>query len=112
MRRPSATTLRPRPAKEQYEVFREVQVLTVARVAVAVALCVYAAGVVANTVFPVFLDIPRASGWHIVTQFVTAHLLGGGHIADVNDLLFNTAGGALGVGLFAALVRKPAAAAL
>jgi glycopeptide antibiotics resistance protein len=140
--------------------------LTVARVAVAFALCVYAAGVVANTVFPIFLDMPggnvewnaplvvvptvdyefadavtnvlifvpvgmlvpllvaRASWWRVVaagavfslaievTQFVTAHLLGGGHIADVNDLLSNTVGGALGFGLFSLLVRVPRAAAL
>ena len=140
--------------------------LTVARAAVAFALCVYAAGVVANTVFPIFLDMPagdaqwssslvvvpvvdyeladavtnilifvpvgmlvpllvaRASWWRVVvvgavfslvievTQFVTAHLLGGGHIADVNDLLSNTVGGALGFGLFCAVVRVPGAAAL
>ncbi|WP_285683483.1 VanZ family protein [Actinoplanes sp. NBRC 103695] len=47
-----------------------------------------------------------------VTQFVTAHLLGGGHIADVNDLLSNTVGGALGFGLFSALVRVRGVAAL
>jgi glycopeptide antibiotics resistance protein len=140
--------------------------LTVARAAVALVLCVYAAGVVANTVFPIFRDMPardaawnsslvvvplvdyeladavtnilifvpvgmlvplllaRASWWRVVaagavfslaievTQFVTAHLLGGGHIADVNDLLSNTVGGALGLGLFSALVRVPGAAAL
>lgn len=140
--------------------------LTVARAAVAFALCVYAAGVVAKTVFPIFLDRPamaapwnaslvvvpmvdyeladavenllvfvpvgmlvpllvaRASWWRVVavgavfslaievTQFFTANLLGGGHVADVNDLLSNTAGGALGFGLFSALVRVPGAAAL
>lgn len=141
--------------------------LTVARVAVALALCVYAAGVVANTVFPIFLDMPaaadvewdaplvvvpvvgyelvdavenilifvpvgilvpllvaRASWWRVVavgalfslaievTHFVTAHLLNGGHIADVNDLLSNTVGGVLGFGLFSVLVRVPGGAAL
>lgn len=174
--------------EEEREVFREVPVLpvvipvgavvflalvwhlhrrgllTAARAAVAVALCVYAAGVVANTVFPIFLDMPagdmewnaplvvvptagyelvdavpniliflpvgmlvpmlvaRASWWRVVAvgagfslaievaQFVTAHLLGGGHIADVNDLLSNTVGGAFGYGLFSALVRVPGAA--
>lgn len=45
-------------------------------------------------------------------QFVTAHLLGGGHIADVNDLLSNSVGGAVGFGLFSALVRVPGAATL
>jgi glycopeptide antibiotics resistance protein len=131
------------------------------RVAVALALCVYAAGVVANAVFPVFLDKPvastpwsshlavvpfedyeladavmnivvfvpvgilvplllaRISWWRAVaaaaafslaievTQYVTAHLLGGGHIADVNDLIFNVLGGAVGFGLFRSLVRVP-----
>jgi glycopeptide antibiotics resistance protein len=140
--------------------------LTVARVAVAFALCIYAAGVLANTAFPIFLDMPaggmewdaplvvvplvdyelvdavenilifvpvgmlvpllvaRASWWRVVSisaifslaievlHFVTAHLLGGGHIADVNDLLSNTIGGAVGFGLFSALVRVPGAAAL
>jgi glycopeptide antibiotics resistance protein len=38
--------------------------LSVPRAAVAFALCVYAAGVVANTVFPIFLDKPsRGSSW-------------------------------------------------
>ena len=131
------------------------------RVAVAVALSVYAAGVVANTVFPVFLDRVRADvpwseylvlsptaeyeaadavvnvlvfvplgvlvalvlarpSWLRamavvtaaslaieVTQYVTAHLLGGGHIADVHDLMFNVVGGALGLGLLQLLARVP-----
>nr|WP_276581912.1 VanZ family protein [Cellulomonas sp. RIT-PI-Y] len=42
-----------------------------------------------------------------VTQYVTAHLLGGGHVADVNDLLCNVLGGALGAGLLALLGRVP-----
>lgn len=140
--------------------------LTAARAAVALVLCVYAAGVVANTVFPIFLDMPagdsrwtyflvvvptidyeladaasnilifvpvgmlapllvaRASWWRVVavgagfslaieaSQLVTARLLGGGHIADVNDLLCNTVGAALGFGVFSALARAPRAAAL
>lgn len=131
------------------------------RVAVAVVLCVYAAGVVANSVFPVFLDKPagsapwsshvalvpfadyevadavmnivvfvpvgilvpllvaRISWWRAVvaaalvsltievTQYVTAHLLGGGHIADVTDLIVNVLGGAVGFGLYSVLVRVP-----
>lgn len=141
-------------------------VFTVPRVAVAVAAGVYVAGVVANTVFPIFLDkptsdarwidhlnatplvgyemgdavmnmgvfvpvgvlvalaFPRASWLRVlgvaaafsllieVTQGVTAHLLGGGHIADVNDLLFNVVGAALGLLLLAALSRVPVAARL
>ncbi|SDF20698.1 Glycopeptide antibiotics resistance protein [Cellulosimicrobium cellulans] len=136
--------------------------LTVPRAAVALALAVYAAGVVANTVFPIFLDKPvtsaawdahlvlvplvdyevadalmnvlvfvplgmllplllaRTSWWRVVlaaaafslaievTQYVTSHLLGGGHIADASDLLFNVVGGVLGFGLFTLLSRVPA----
>jgi glycopeptide antibiotics resistance protein len=127
--------------------------LTAPRAAIALVLCVYAAGVVANTVFPIFLDAPassapwsshlnlvplegyeavdalvniavfaplgalapwftaKASWWRVVaaaavfslviegTQLVTAHLLAGGHVADVNDLFFNVVGAALGLGL-------------
>lgn len=140
--------------------------LTAPRAAVAVALCVYGAGVVANTVFPIFLDKPAAdapwdahlalvplvdyevadalmnvavfvplgvlvplllarSSWPRVvlvavgvglgievSQLITARLLGGGHLADVNDLLFNVLGGALGYGLLRAGTRVPRAAAL
>ncbi|VTR76087.1 VanZ family protein [Cellulomonas hominis] len=140
--------------------------LSVPRAALALALCVYAAGIVANTVFPVFLDKPagsapwsdhlalvplagyemadavmnivvfvplgmlvpllmvRPSWWRTVaaaacvslgievTQLVTAHLLGGGHLADVNDLVFNVVGGAAGYLLLAAVTRVPWAAAL
>lgn len=39
--------------------------LTVPRAAVAVALCVYAAGVVANTVFPIYLDKPHEAFWQL-----------------------------------------------
>ena len=132
---------------------------SVPRAAVALALCVYAAGIVANTIFPIFLDKPvSTSSWgsHLavvpfadyeiadavmnvlvfvpvgilvplltsraswrrvvaaaavlsltieVTQLVTAHLLGGGHIADVNDLIFNITGGAVGFALFSVLLR-------
>ncbi|MET4225654.1 VanZ family protein [Oerskovia enterophila] len=134
---------------------------SVPRAAVALALCVYAAGIVANTIFPIFLDKPvSTSSWgsHLavvpftdyeiadavmnvlvfvpvgvlvplltaraswrrvvaaaavlsltieVTQLVTAHLLGGGHIADVNDLLFNITGGAVGFAVFSVLLRVP-----
>ncbi|UTT59331.1 VanZ family protein [Cellulosimicrobium cellulans] len=136
--------------------------LTLPRAAVALALAVYAAGVVANTVFPIFLDKPassaawdahlvlvplveyevvdaltnvlvfvplgmlvplllaRTSWWRVVvaaaafslaievTQYVTSHLLGGGHIADASDLLFNVVGGVLGFALFTLLSRVPA----
>ncbi len=135
--------------------------LSVSRAAVALALCVYVAGVVAHTVFPIFLDKPASSGpWssHLVlvpfvgyevadavmnilvfvpvgilvplvlgtaswgstivaagvfsltieaAQLLTAHLLGGGHVADVNDLVFNVAGGAVGYALFRAVAQVP-----
>jgi glycopeptide antibiotics resistance protein len=137
--------------------------LTASRAAVALTVCVYVAGVVANTVFPIFLDKPARSarwsefidvtllsGYEVVdavtnicvfvpvgvllplivpssswlrvlgaatafsalievSQYVTAHLLGGGHIADVNDLLFNVVGAALGLLLVTALARVPVA---
>lgn len=139
---------------------------SVPRAAVALALCVYVAGIVANTVFPVFLNKPVSSapwGSHLavvpfvdyevadavmnvlvfvpvgvlvpllapraswrravaaaavlsltieVTQLVTAHLLGGGHIADVNDLIFNITGGAVGFAVFSALVKIPSVSAV
>lgn len=140
--------------------------LSAPRAAVALALGVYTAGIVANTVFPIFLDKPaRDGGWmhHLAlvplagyqvddaminvavfvplgmlvplltarpswrrtvlvaasislgieaTQYVTAHALGGGHLADVNDLVFNVVGGAVGYGVLAALVQVPRVAAL
>ncbi|KOV79783.1 antibiotic resistance protein VanZ [Nocardia sp. NRRL S-836] len=138
--------------------------LTAPRAAVALVLCVYVAGVVANTVFPIFLNMPagdpqwkvyfglvhgysvedalqnivvfvpvgvilplllaKASWWRVlavaaafslaieVTQFFTGNLLGGGHLTDVNDLFFNVVGAALGMGVFSALSKVPAAAAL
>lgn len=135
--------------------------LSVPRASVALALCVYAAGVVANTVFPIYWDKPaRTAPWssYLVvvpfadyevadavmnvlvflpvgilvplvlvrvswgrvlgaaavfsaviegTQYVTAHVLGGGHIADVNDLIFNVLGGAAGFAVFSVLSRVP-----
>lgn len=140
--------------------------LSLPRSAVAAALCVYFAGIIGNTVFPIFLDKPsRTTAWSDflnfvpvagyepadaamnvavfvpvgvlvalviarpswtrvltvvavvsltieVTQYVTAHTLGGGHVADVNDLLSNAAGGVLGWGLLAQLQRIPAVRAL
>lgn len=131
------------------------------RAAVALVLCVYAAGVVANTVFPIFTDKPVSGGpWssHLavvpfvdyeaadaimnilvfvpvgilvpllvaraswrsavvaaavfslaieVTQYVAAHLLGGGHVADVNDLIFNVVGGVVGFALLSVVSRVP-----
>lgn len=139
--------------------------LTAPRAAVAVALCVYVGGVLANTVFPIFLDKPASDApWHShlallplagyevsdavmntsvflplgmllpllvarpswrrtvataavfslgieVTQLVAARLWAGGHVADVDDLLFNVLGAALGHALLVGLVRVPRVAA-
>lgn len=140
--------------------------LTIPRMAVALALCVYAAGVVANTVFPIYRDKPvrnapwhahlvlapwaeyeaadavmniavfvplgvlvalmtaRPSWWRVVAivtmcssaiegaQLVTAHSYGGGHIADVHDLIFNVIGGGVGAALLWSVSRRPAGARL
>ncbi|MBD8608454.1 VanZ family protein [Aeromicrobium sp. CFBP 8757] len=138
--------------------------LTVPRAAVALALCVYAAGIVANTVFPIHLDAPRHHSawtvyvtpftdyevndavtnivvfvpvgilvhllmarppwWRVVgvataisgsielTQLLTGNLLGGGHLADVNDLIFNVVGAAIGLGAVTLLSRVPGVAPL
>ena len=45
-------------------------------------------------------------------QLATARVLGGGHVADVNDLIFNVVGAALGLGLISRLSRMPGAADL
>lgn len=137
---------------------RRRDLLTAPRAAVAVALCVYAAGVVANTVFPVYLDKPHEAVWQLyldpfapydvadavtnvvvfvpvgvlvplvlprspwwgtvaaatgfslaieLSQYLTGNLLGGGHVADVHDLLFNVLGGVLGLVLLTAVVQVP-----
>ncbi len=147
-------------------ILRRRGLLSVPRSAIAVVLCVYAGGIVANTVFPIYLDAPpsdrrwrdylvinplehyevadaamnvlvfvpvgllvplilrRASWWRVIvvsgglsltieaTQLATATTLGGGHVADVHDLLSNIAGGALGYGILSLLLRSPAAVAL
>lgn len=137
---------------------------SVPRAAVALALCIYAAGIIANTVFPIYLDKPshgslwkvyftslsdyevvdaamnvlvfvpvgilvplllsRATWWRVLlagaafslvielTQLVTGNLLGGGHVADVNDLLFNVTGAVVGLVVFTALSRVPPLARL
>ncbi|WP_134767651.1 VanZ family protein [Nocardioides sp. 1609] len=54
--------------------------LTAPRAAVALALGVYAAGIVANTVFPIFLDKPASSArW---TQFVNVTPMTGYELGD------------------------------
>lgn len=142
------------------------RMLSASRAAVALALGVYAAGIVANTVFPIYLDkpssptrwtqflnlmpgggyeladaamnvcvfvplgvllslaAPRWPWWRVLaaaaavslfielTQYVTANLLAGGHIADVNDLASNVVGAGAGLLLLAALSRVPIGARL
>ncbi|MFF3026153.1 VanZ family protein [Microbacterium sp. NPDC057944] len=137
------------------------RLLSVPRALVAAALAVYAAGIVGNTVFPIFVNpiigpddwtpglalIPFADyeiedalinvavfvplgmlvplllakpTWGKVLLAVVGTSLGieliqlaaqkyfaGGHIADVNDLLSNVAGGMLGYLLLLALYRVP-----
>lgn len=129
------------------------------RAAVAAALCVYIAGIVGNTIFPIFLNPPpsdepwmpaivlipfvdyevadavinllvfapmgalvslllaRPSWWRVLTimvgvslsielaQLAAQRIFGGGHVADINDFIFNVAGGALGYGFFLLLLR-------
>lgn len=131
------------------------------RATIAAALAVYAAGIFANTVLPIYLNRPpqlqpwtpklalipfydyevmdaitnvivfaplgilipllmRRPSWVKVvltavavslaielTQIVTDGLFGGGHVADVNDFLWNTVGGAVGYAIFAVLSRTP-----
>lgn len=129
--------------------------------AVAVLGCLYVGGIVANTVFPIYLDKPAAdpawgahldvvpltgygladaltnvavlvplgvlvplvtttSSWLRVglltaalsmsietAQLVTARFLGGGHVADVNDVFFNVVGGVLGYAVLRLALRVP-----
>lgn len=136
------------------------------RAAVAAALAIYAAGIVANTVFPIYLDKPdrvepwtpyvalipfadyeladalmnvavfvplgiliplvltRPTWWKVISITVAASvtieiaqlavqgLFRGGHIADVSDLICNTAGGVLGYGILIAVTAIPWAARL
>ena len=143
-----------------------IRLVSPARVAVAVALAVYAAGIVANTVFPIYANVsPRSEPWYTgvvfvpfadyeigdavlnalifvplsmlltmvlarptwwkaliavtvtslgieLTQLAVQELFGGGHIADASDLVSNVAGGMLGFGLLALLMRVPSLARL
>lgn len=140
---------------------RAKQMLSLPRAAVAAALGVYVAGIVANTVFPVFLRAPAPPGpwwsgvvltplvdyevedalmnvivfmplgvliplvlrrpvwWRVLsavvgvslaielTQLAAQDFAGGGHVADVNDLIFNTLGGVIGFGFLALFRRLP-----
>lgn len=137
------------------------RIFSVPRALVAAALAVYAAGIVGNTVFPIYLDpltggdewtpglalVPFAdyewedasmnvlifvplgmlvvlllatpSWWKALLivagtsvgietlQLAAQRYFAGGHIADVNDLLSNVAGGMLGYALLVVLSRVP-----
>ena len=137
------------------------QLLSVPRASVAGALAVYAGGILATTLFPVYLGMPRAdepwtpglalvpfhdyefadaltnvlvflplgiliplllaypSWWKVLawvvavsltielSQLAAQKLVAGGHIADVNDFIFNTVGGAVGYAIFMILTRVP-----
>jgi glycopeptide antibiotics resistance protein len=136
------------------------------RAAVAAAIAVYAAGILANTVFPIFLDaapneepwspalalipfhdyelidaltnvvvfvpmgilIPllmrRPSWWKALLtaaavsltiellQLAAQKLFSGGHVADINDFIWNTVGGVIGYAIFVVLTRVPVLSAL
>ncbi len=136
------------------------RLLSVPRASVAAALAVYAAGILANTLFPLYLSMPRSDSWTPgvalvpfhdyesldaltnvvvflplgmliplllarpswwrvlasvmavslaieVSQLAAQGLFAGGHIADVDDFIFNTVGGALGYGLIVILTAFP-----
>lgn len=140
--------------------------LTWTRAAVAAAIAVYAAGILANTVFPIYLNptpkeepwspalalipfhdyelldaltnvvvfvplgilIPllmrRPSWWAVLIsaavvsltiellQLAAQKFFSGGHVADVNDLIWNTVGGVIGYAIFVVLTRIPIMSAL
>ncbi|GAA4189997.1 hypothetical protein GCM10022219_06630 [Microbacterium oryzae] len=131
------------------------------RAAVAAAISVYAAGVFANTVFPIFLNPPpneepwapalalipfhdyeladaltnvvvfvplgilipllmrRPSWWKTLLtaavvsltiellQLAAQRLFSGGHVADINDFIWNTVGGVVGYVIFVVLTHAP-----
>jgi glycopeptide antibiotics resistance protein len=136
------------------------------RTAVAAAIAVYAVGISANTVFPIFLNpatsvepwspalalipfhdyevndaltnvvvfvplgilIPllmqRSSLWRVLltaaavsltielVQLAAQRLFSGGHVADVNDFIWNTVGGMVGYAIFVLLSRVPITSAV
>lgn len=142
------------------------RLLSLPRAAVAAALSIYVAGIVANTIFPIFLDAPGSGEpwvpslalipfvdyevedalvnvavfvplgvlipllvarprWRSVLaisagaslsiellQLAAQRFFGGGHIADINDFIFNVAGAALGYALLLLVVRSARGAAL
>lgn len=135
--------------------------LTWPRVLVAAAVAVYAAGIFANTVFPIYLFPPPSGGphppyvalvpfydywvddalmniavflplgiliplvlrrstwWKVVmtaaavsagielAQLAASEFFNGGHIADINDFMWNVTGGFLGYVIFRLISRIP-----
>lgn len=136
------------------------------RTALVATISVYAAGIFANTIFPIFLTpvpndqpwtpalalipfsdywvddalvnvavfaplgilIPllmrRPSWWKVLVvaaavsltiellQLAAQRFFSGGHVADINDFIWNTVGGVLGYVIFVALTRVPVLSAL
>jgi hypothetical protein len=135
--------------------------LTIPRALVVAALSVYGAGVLANSLFPIFIGKGRSGvpWWDMVNltplvgtdrgdmlrnvvvflplglllplvarihsarrlllygfllsfaietvQLVQSQTGNGGHVADINDLMANTVGGAIGYGIFRAALHLP-----
>ena len=142
------------------------QLLDLPRVLVAAAIAAYAAGVVANTIFPIYLHHPSGDEpwvpaiswipfhdyeladavanvvvflplgvlvallsnrpiWRMIVitvattslvieacQLLSQPLFGGGHVADINDFIFNTLGGCAGFGVYLMLRRPPRLASI
>jgi len=140
--------------------------LTLPRAITAAVVAIYAAGIIANTVFPIYLSpadsdaawspaialvpfydyevedaltnlavflplgflipllLQRASWQKVVLTAVSISLgielaqlaaqayFSGGHIADLNDLMWNTAGGVIGYGIYLSAARVPSLAVL
>lgn len=140
--------------------------LTWPRAAVAAAIAIYAAGIFANTVFPIYLNpTPKEEPWAPALALIPFHdyefldaltnvavfvplgiliplltrrpswgkvmvsaaivsltiellqlaaqkLFSGGHVADVNDFIWNVVGGVIGYAIFVALTSIPLLSAL
>ena len=138
------------------------QFFSLPRAAVAAALGTYVAGIIANTVFPIYINKPartepwtpsialipffdyevrdavinvlvfvplgilvsllltRPTWWKVMTtalcasvaieltQLAVQGLFAGGHVADVNDLIFNVIGAAFGVALLRIITQSQA----
>jgi glycopeptide antibiotics resistance protein len=69
--------------------------MSVPRIVVAAIICVYGAGVVANTLFPVYIGGDDShQSWRVFLNLTP--------FADINDLLANTLGAPIGYAIFRA----------